>query len=333
MIADISGGRSGHRSVATTPGGALPAQRQKRRRSLGVKTGKRLTPLLLLLPAAAVYAIFTVYPVFRQFDVSFFNWQVLPGAKSPFVGWSNFTHIFQDPEVRTAAFNTLLYIVITIPAQMALGLFAAAVLTDRLPGSALWRGLVFVPVVTSWVVVSYLFAYLFSPQGGLVDSLLGLFAGHAVHFNWLAHRWTTNVVIWLCGIWKGVGWSFIIFLAALDGVPRDVIEAGRVDGASERRVWRSLIIPSIRSSITFVLVLLVIGAATVFQSVWLITSSGAAGSAGSPYGSTHVLYTYAYQLAFTDFQFGYAAAIASLLAVVLFGLSIAEIQVLKPRRE
>ncbi|MGC8628128.1 MAG: carbohydrate ABC transporter permease [Acidimicrobiales bacterium] len=333
MIADISGTDVVRRPVRTAPGGVPPLQAQKPRRGLGAKAGQRVTPFVLLLPAMAVFAVFTVYPVFRQFDVSFFNWQVLPGAKSPFVGWSNFSHIFQDPEVRTAAFNTLLYIVITIPVQMALGLFAAAVLTDRLPGSALWRALVFIPVVTSWVVVSYLFAFLFSPQGGLVDSFLGLFAGHAVHFDWLAYRWTTNIVIWLVGIWKGVGWSFIIFLAALDGVPRDVIEAGRVDGASERRVWRSLIIPSIRPSITFVLVLLVIGAATVFQSVWLITSSGAAGSAGSPYGSTHVLYTYAYQLAFTDFQFGYAAAIASLLAVVLFGLSIAEIHVLKPRGE
>lgn len=280
-----------------------------------------------------MYAIFTVYPVFRQFDVSFFNWQVLPGAKSPFVGWSNFSHIFSDPEIRTAAFNTLLYVVITIPIQMALGLFAAAMLTDRLPGSTLWRGLVFIPVVTSWVVVSYLFAYMFSPQGGLVDGFLGLFVGHAVHIDWLAHTWTANLIIWVVGIWKGVGWSFIIFLAALDGVSRDIIEAGRVDGASEPRIWRSIIIPSIRSSIMFVLVLLVIGAATVFQSVWLITSGGAAGSAGSPYGSTHVLYTYAYQLAFTDFQFGYAAAIASLLALVLFGLSVAEIQVLRPRGE
>ncbi|MGP8162383.1 MAG: carbohydrate ABC transporter permease [Acidimicrobiales bacterium] len=278
----------------------------------------------MLVPAAAIYAVFTIYPVVRQFDISFFNWQVLPGATSPFVGWSNFSHIFQDPEIRTAAYNTLLYVVITIPAQMALGLFAAAMLTDRLPGSTLWRGLVFIPVVTSWVVVSYLFAYMFSPQGGLVDTLFGFFVGHAVHFDWLAQTWSSNVVIWIVGIWKGVGWSFIIFLAALDGVPRDVIEAGRIDGASEPRVWRSLIIPLIRPAIVFVLVLLVIGAATVFQSVWLIT-------AGGPYGSTHVLYTYAYQLAFTDFQFGYAAAIASLLAVVLFGLSIAEIQVLRPR--
>ena len=276
-----------------------------------------------------MYLLFTVYPILRQFDVSFFNWQVLPGSPSPFVGWSNYSKIFTDPEIRTAALNTGLYVVITVPAQMALGLLAAAVLTDRLPGSTLWRSLIFIPVVTSWVVVSYVFAYIFSPTGGFADSVLGLFAGHAVHFDWLAQSWSANLVIWLCGIWKGVGWSFIIFLAALDGLPRDVVEAARVDGASEPRLWPSVIIPLIRSSIVFVLVLLVIGAATVFQSVWLITASG--GLEGTPYGSTHVLYTYAYYTAFTNFQFGYAAAIASLLSLVLFGLSIAEIKVLGNR--
>jgi len=316
------------RRLATPSPGAVPGTtaEPRRRGHIASRAGRFVTPYLLILPAAAFYAVFTVYPIFRQFDISFFNWQILPGVQSPFVGWSNYSHILHDPAVRSAAYNTLLYVVITIPAQMAIGLFAAAMLTDRLPASTLWRGLVFIPVVTSWVVVSFLFAYMFSPQGGLVDTLLGLFAGHAVHFDWLAQTWSANIVIWLVGIWKGVGWSFIIFLAALDGVPRDVIEAGRVDGASERRIWRSLIIPSIRSSVTFVLVLLVIGAATVFQSVWLIT-------AGGPYGSTNVLYTFAYQQAFTDFAFGYAAAIASVLAVVLFGLSMAEIQVLRPRED
>lgn len=314
------------RSAAPSQGAVPASLRPSRRVGLHARAGRFLTPYLLIVPAAAFYAVFTIYPIFRQFDVSFFNWQIFPGSQSPFIGWSNYSHLIQDPEIRTAAYNTALYVVITVPVQMALGLFAAAMLTDRLPASTLWRALVFIPVVTSWVVVSFLFAYMFSPSGGLVDTVLGLFAGHAVHFDWLAQTWSANVVIWLVGIWKGVGWSFIIFLAALDGTARDVIEAARVDGATERRIWRSVVIPSIRQSVVFVLVLLVIGAATVFQSVWLIT-------VGGPYGSTNVLYTYAYQQAFTDFAFGYAAAIGSLLAVVLFGLSLAEIQVLRPRAD
>ena len=186
-----------------------------------------------------MYAAFTVYPIFRQFDISFFTWHIFPGATSPFVGWSNYSFILHDPVIRTAAFNSLLYVVITVPVQMALGLFAAAMLTDRLPGATFWRALIFIPVITSWVIVSYIFAYIFSAGDGLANSVLSLFAGHAVRIDWLAQTWTGNAVIWLLGIWKGVGWSFIIFLAALDGLPREIVEAGRVDGASERRLWRN----------------------------------------------------------------------------------------------
>ncbi len=125
-------------------------------------------------------------------------------------------------------------LVITVPLQMALGLFAAALLTDRLPGRGLWRALDLHP--RRHVVggrVSYIFAYIFADQGGVANAVLSLFAGHTVHIDWLAQTWTGNAVIWIVSIWKGVGWSFIMFLAALDGVPRDLVEASRVDGAKE----------------------------------------------------------------------------------------------------
>jgi multiple sugar transport system permease protein len=285
---------------------------------------RNVTPYALILPAALMYALFTVYPILRQFDISFFNWHVFPGADNPFLGFSNFTAAFRDPVVRTATLNTVLYVVITVPAQMLLGLLAAAILSDRLPAAGLWRALIFIPVVTSWVIVSYVFAYIFNDQGGVANGLLSLFAGHQVSIDWLAQTWTANAVIWIVGIWKGVGWSFVMFLAGLDGVPREIVEAGRVDGATELRLWRRIVIPAIRPTIVFVFVLLVIGGTQVFTQVYLMTGGG-------PYNSTQVLFTYAYQQAFTNFEFGYAAAIASMIAVVVFGLSIAEIQLLRRR--
>jgi multiple sugar transport system permease protein len=278
-----------------------------------------------LAPAVLVYAVFTVYPIYRQFDISFYNWHIFPGASNPFVGLSNYREIFHDPVVRTAAFNSLLFLIVTVPIQLALGLFAAAVLTDHLRGAGFWRAVVYIPVVTSWVVVSYVFAYIFNAsQGGLMNSLLGVFEGHPVRIDWLAQTWTANGVIWLLSIWKGFGWSFIIFLAALDGIPREIVESARVDGASERRVWRHVIIPSLRPAFTFLTVLLVIGAATVFAQVYIMTLGG-------PYNSTQVVFSWAYEQAFGDFAFGYGAAIASLLAIVLFGFSWVEIRLLKQR--
>ena len=117
---------------------------------------------------------------------------------------------------------------ITVPTQMAMGLFSAAMLTDRLPAQPLWRAVVYIPVVTSWVVVSYVFAYIFNAsRGGLMNSLAR--ASSKVirsQIDWLAQRWTGNGVIWLLSIWKGFGWSFIIFLAALDGIPRETHRGG-----------------------------------------------------------------------------------------------------------
>ena len=271
-----------------------------------------------------LYALFTIYPIFRQFDISFFNWHIFPGATNPFLGLKNYTAALRDPLVRTATLNTVLYVVVTVPVQMLLGLFAAAILSDRLPAAGLWRALIFIPVVTSWVIVSYVFAYIFNDQGGVANAVLSLFAGHQVSIDWLAQTWTANVVIWIVGIWKGVGWSFVMFLAALDGVPREIVEAGRVDGATEPSLWRRIIVPAIRPTVVFVFVLLVIGGTQVFTQVYLMT-------AGGPYNSTQVLFTYAYQQAFTNFEFGYAAAIASMIAVVVFGLSVAEIQLLRRR--
>lgn len=282
----------------------------------------RAIPYLLLLPAFVVYGVFTAYPVFRQFEISFFNWHIFPGASNPFVGWSNYSQIFHDPVVRTAAFNSLLWIVVTVPFQMAAGFFAAAVLVDRLPASALWRAAVYIPVVTSWVVVSWVFSYIFASQGGIANAVVGFFAGHSESIDWTARTWTGNGVMWLLTIWKGIGWAFIIFLAALDGVPRDLCEAARIDGASEPRVWRSVVVPSIRAAIAFVTVMLVIGAAQTFAQVYLVTTGG-------PYNSTQTLMSYMRQEAFIDFSFGYAAAIGSLLALVLFGFSWVEIHVLR----
>ncbi|MGO9659559.1 MAG: carbohydrate ABC transporter permease [Acidimicrobiales bacterium] len=314
----ITSNKVERRPAEVLPGaGSRSSARSRRARAMA-------TPYLLLAPALAIYIIFTVYPIFRQFEIGFFNWHIFPGASNPFVGWSNYTKIFHDPIVRTAAFNSFLWIVITVPVQMALGLFAAAVLADRLPGSTLWRAAVYIPVVTSYVVVSWVFSYIFSSQGGIANAVVGFFAGHKESIDWTAQTWTTNGVMWLLTIWKGVGWSFIIFLAALDGVPRQLLESARIDGASEPRVWRHVVIPSLRRAITFVTVLLVIGAAQVFTQIYLITKG-----VGGPYNSTQTFMTYMYQQAFSFFDFGYAAALASLLAVVLFGFSWAEIHVLR----
>src|SRR5208282_6123911 len=114
-------------SLERHPAAVLPGV-ASRRSTRSYRVRRIATPYLLLAPAIVIYGVFTVYPIFRQFDISFYNWHIFPGVSNPFVGWSNYTAIFRDPVVRTASFNSFLFIVITVPVQMAIGLFAAAVL-------------------------------------------------------------------------------------------------------------------------------------------------------------------------------------------------------------
>jgi multiple sugar transport system permease protein len=287
--------------------------------------GRRPLPYLFILPGLAVYLIFTVYPVLRQVLMSFQHWQPVPGTPTPFVGWSNYAAAIHDPVVHTAAINSVLYTVVTVPSQMLLGLIAATLLHRHLPARGLWRTLIYLPVVTSWVIASYVFAYLFNSNEGLINAVLSAVAGHTVTVNWLQDTWTSMGVIWLLAVWKGIGWSMIMFLAGLTALDKSVVESGRVDGAHGWRLWWHVILPGIRSTVIFVFVMLVIGSLQAFISIFLLTSGG-------PYNSTEVLLTYTYQVAFSFFNFGYAAALATMLGILLFLLSAAEIRLLRERR-
>jgi len=285
---------------------------------------RHLFPYLIILPGLIFYLLFTVYPIYSQFQISFLHWVVTPGAVSPFVGLANYIQAFHDPVVLVAARNTALYIIATVPPQMILGMIAAYLLVTKIPGAAIWRAAIFLPVITSWVVVSYLFSYLFNSQEGLVNGALSVLLHKDIVIPWLQDTWTANGVIWLLAVWKGIGWSMVVFLAAFMNLPKDQIESARVDGASSLRVWWHVILPSLRPVITFVFVMLVIGGTQAFISIFLMTQGG-------PANSTQVMLTYSYQQAFVFFNFSYAAAIASIMAVLTFGLSVLFIRVLRER--
>ncbi len=209
----------------------------------------------------------------------------------------------------------------TVPAQIVLGLAVAVLLDAKMPARAIFRVLYYLPVVTSWVVVSLLFRYLFSTDGGLVNWVLhdGIsVTNHDV--AWLGGRWTALAAISALGIWKGIGWSMIIFLAALQTVPRELHEAAAIDGASAWRRFRDISLPVIRSTTLFVFVMLVIGGFNVFTSVFLMTGGG-------PQDATQVLLTYMYRQAFTFLDFGYGSALAFMLTGFVLVLSLLQLRI------
>ena len=301
---------------AGAPAAGLTAATPARRRRAG------LAPYLFLAPGFILFVVAIIYPTLRAFQMSFYNWGILSGSVSKFLGLNNYSRAFHDAHFWLSLSNSGVYMLITVPLQIALGLSVALLRKAKSPVQPLFRVLFYLPVVTSWVVVSLLFKFLFA-DGGLVNYTLGNFL-HVTdgQTSWLSERWTALVAICALGVWKGIGWSMMIFLAALQGVPKNLEEAAVVDGADRWQRFRAVTLPAIWPAMGFVTVMLVIGGFNVFTSVVLMTN-------GAPGGQTDVLLTYMYQQAFGNLDFGYGSAIAVLLTVGVFVLSLFQMRVFR----
>jgi multiple sugar transport system permease protein len=282
-----------------------------------------LAAYAFLAPGFVIFGLVILYPIARAFQISLYHWSIVPGTASQWIGFGNYSHAFHDPIFWRALVNTGFYMAVTVPAQIVLGLAVAVLLDARMPARGFFRTLYYLPVVTSWVVVSLLFRYMFITDGGLINFVLHDKL-HLLNHNieWLGHRWSALVAISILGIWKGIGWSMVIFLAALQTVPRELKEAAAVDGAKAWARFRAVSLPAILPVVAFVTVMLVIGGFNVFISVFLITNGG-------PLDQTQVLLTYMYRQAFSFLDFGYGSSIAFTLTLIIFAFSIAQLRLFR----
>lgn len=283
-----------------------------------------ITPYLFILPGLLFFAVFMIYPFVEAFRISLYNWKIMPGAVSPFVGLANYQRAFQDEVFWIALRNTVLYALVTVPGQMILAMLVA-VLLDALPrGRVIYRTLYYLPVITSWVVVSLLFKYLFdASEAGIIN----YFLMHILHvisdpIPWLREPGPALIAIMTLGIWKGIGWSMVIFLAALQTIPSELHEAAAIDGANAAQRFFRITMPLMRPTIVFVLVMLVIGGFNVFISIYLMTGGG-------PLHRTETILTYMYNEAFNFLEFGYGTALSYILAIIIFVISFLQIKFLR----
>jgi multiple sugar transport system permease protein len=266
---------------------------------------------------------FNTYPLLKALDISLRDWSVLPSAESPFVGLKHYAEAASDPIFATALRNTALYALVTVPGQIVLGLAVALGLNQITRLRTLLRTLYYLPVVTSWVVVSLIFKFIFAGDAGLANVVLRDRLGVIPDYlSWLAEPVTALLVVMLLGTWKGIGWTMVIFLAGLQGISRELLEAAAIDGAGRWSRFRYITLPLLRPAMLFVLVMLLIGAFNVFISVYLLTG-------GKPLHQTEVLLTYMYQQAFDFLEFSYGAAISYVLAIIVFALSLVQLRVLR----
>lgn len=287
-----------------------------------------LTVLLFLLPGLILFITFLVGPMLYSLRISFFEWDIVSPENSQWIGLDNYREALSDPIFRRAVLNTLVYGLVTVPGQMVLGLIVAVLLNQDIRGRTFFRVVYYLPVITSWVVVSLLFEYMFSGQAGLINYLLrDVF--HLINKNilWLADPVLAFVPIHMLGIWKGVGWTAIIFLAGLQSIPGHLFEAAEVDGAGPLKQFMHITIPMLRPTIVFLVVVLSVGALNAYISNLLITNGG------DPLDKTHFILTLMYEETFDNLEFGYGSAISYLLTFVVFLISLVQMRLLRKQRE
>ena len=266
---------------------------------------------LFLLPNLLLFALFTVYPVFASFFYSLNKWTL--HSPMQFLGLANYRALIDDPIFLKVLGNTLYYTAGIIPFQTALGLLIALGLNQRIRFMTGYRALYFVPVVTSMVAVSIVWQWMYQPQYGVINSLLRIVGIEGP--NWLFSKgWAMPSVIAM-SIWKNVGYSVVLYLAALQSVPESFYESAMIDGANSWDKFWHITLPIISPTTFFIIVLSVIGSFQAFDQIYVLTQGG-------PARATSVIVHYLYENGFQWFNMGYAAAIAYVLFALLFILTI-----------
>jgi len=298
------------RDARTTAIGVPIGRAATRRGGFGDTLRKSQPAYVLLSPYIIVFVVILAYPLLYSIWLSFFD-ATLNRAPT-FVGAGNFVTLFTDPEFHTALGNTFFFALFAVLGETVLPLLMALVMNEKLPFRTAFRTAFFLPVVTSWVVVSLIWSMLFAQQGlaNSVVQLLG-FSPQPFFSNGGQAMW----IIIAVSIWKNVGYYMVIYLAALQGVPTDLYEAAAVDGATRwRQLWH-IAVPALRPVIYFVVTISIITSMQLFTQPFIMTNGG-------PLNATLSVVQLLYRHAFVQLEFGYGSAIATFLLVLLVVLSL-----------
>jgi multiple sugar transport system permease protein len=267
-------------------------------------------------PAVILIAVFALIPIGWSLLLSLQANNLI--APAHYVGLANYRALAKDPQFRSAIGHTLLYTVVFVPVSVFGALGLAVALNQRIRGIRFYRLAVFVPLVTSTVATGIIFLWLLDPTFGLVNYLL-----HAVGLPQQQFLQDPNQALWCIvamTVWGWLGFDVIIFLAALQGIPAELLEAAEMDGASRWSTFRSIVIPLLGPATLFLVVWSTINALQLFDEIYVTTRGG-------PLGSTTVIVYYLYQQAFQFFNGGYGAAIAYVLFVAILIVTLVQLWV------
>ncbi len=262
--------------------------------------------LLMLLPNIVGFLMFLLLPVLATFVISFSSWNLSDSFQ--FNGIDNYKELFQDPVFKQVLGNTFYFTLVSVPIGIALSLFLAVFLNQKLALIRFYRAAFFIPVISSMVAITVIWQWIYNPEFGLLNYALSWFGIDGP--TWITSpKWAMPAVI-ITSIWKSLGFNMLIFLAGLQSISEDYYEAADIDGATWFTKFWSITLPLLSPTTFFVTVISIINSFQVFDMIALLTQGG-------PARSTSVLVYYIFQNAFQYFQMGYASAMAYILFIIV----------------
>lgn len=307
MTATVPTAAVGPRTAATTPPG------QSRRRQIA-------NAAIFLLPSLVGVLIFLVLPVVLVILLSFVRWDLLSPPK--WVGFSNFTDLFQYDQVGHSLLVTVYYVVLNIPIQTVIALGLAMMLNRKLPAMGFFRVLYVLPFLATPVAMAVVWNWVFDPKVGAINSLLGEVGIHGP--AWLGSTSWAMPVIAFANIWQYAGYNMLFFLAGLQAIPKQLYEVSGMDGANPVQQFFRITLPLLNPTLLFVLVTGFIGSFQVFDMVYVLTNGG-------PGDATEVMNLKIYQSAFVGFHIGEACAMSVILFLIILVFTIVQFSYFRRR--
>jgi multiple sugar transport system permease protein len=294
------------------------------RRSSG-QFGDRLLAALFILPAIFLVGVLMYYPMVRAFFESLYETSFL-SPNPEFIGLKNYQEMMTDAGFWRVVRNSTIWTLGVVMFQNVIGMAIAMLLNQDLPARGLTRTLVLLPWVLPGIVGAILWRFMYDPQLGLINSILITLNLTDASIPWLAQPSTAMLAVVVAAIWKGYPFSTVIYLAALQGIDHEQLEAAQIDGANAWQRFRHVMIPAMTHIIFLNLLLTTIFTFNYFDMIWVTTKGG-------PLNSTHIFPTTIFQLGFGEFRFGEAAAYGVVAVLMLSILAFLYIRELRPGRE
>lgn len=278
---------------------------------------KTFESLFLVLPALLCLSLFFVIPALSSFYFSFTDKMLIAGRPVDFIGLQNYRDLINDYSFRQSIGNTFYFALLVVPFQTSLALALALFVNRSIKGIAMYRAAYFAPVVTSMVVVSVIWSFIYNPEIGLITMGLRWFGIPPQPFLTSPRQAMPALVV--MSAWQGAGMQMMIFLAGLQSIPKELYEAAKIDGAGRWKTFLHVTLPGLRNTMEFVIVITIIFALKLFVQPYVMTNGG-------PQGCTRTILLYLYEQGFSYGQIGIACAVAALLFLSALLIVIIQVQ-------